>query len=616
MVDSAWTGDEATARLRPHLLNELFEEQVERTPEAIAVRYGDRSATYAGLNCKANQLARYLRNRGVGPDRLVGLCLERGIEMLTGVLGIWKAGGAYVPLSTNQPVERMAAILQDAGPELVLTQRHIASVAGLKSASVATLEDTWGEMSSLAESNLDSGIIGLSPDHLAYVIYTSGSTGLPNGVMIEHRNVCSYWPVIRDLYRFPVDSMGIALNAPFTFDVSVQQFILLLSGCTLYVIPDEVRQDATELLRFIDRNQIEAIDCTPSQFNVWLSAGLLEKSPRSLKTVIVGGEALDESLWKRLTQCNEIDFYNVYGPTECTVFCTTAYLKGEVAPNPHIGRPTPNAYIRILNDQLQPVAPGEMGEIYIGGRGVARGYLNRPELTAVRFITDPFGEDPQARLYRSGDLARWRPDGVIDYCGRNDFQVKIRGFRIELGEIEAHLRRHARVADAVVIAREDCLGEKRLVAYVTARARSDFGELDTHDLRAWLSAGLPDYMIPGTFIVLSTLPLTPNGKLDRQALPAPAVAAGGDKQYERPQGQTEEALAAIWKEVLLIKQIGRQDNFFALGGHSVLGMRLLVSVATRFSIQVSLPDISRYPTLREMAELVEFRKRENQGVSA
>ena len=471
-------------------------------------------------------------------------------------------------------------------------------------------------MSRFAESNLDSDTSGVISIHLAYVIYTSGSTGRPNGVKIEHHNESSYWTVIRHLYRVPVESMRVALNAPFTFDVSVQQFILLLSGCTLYVIPDEVRQDAAELLRFIDRNRIEAIDCTPSQLNVWLSAGLLEKSAHSLKTVIVGGEAMDESLWKRLTQCNEIDFYNVYGPTECTVFCTTAYLKDDVSPKPHIGRPTPNAYIRILDDQLQPVAPGGMGEICIGGRGVARGYLHRPELTAARFITDPFSEDPRARLYRSGDLARWRADGVIEYCGRNDHQIKIRGFRIEPGEIEARLRRHARVADAVVIAREDSLGEKRLVAYVTARAGSDFGELDPHELRLWVSAGLPDYMTPSTFIVLPTLPLTQNGKLDREALPAPAFAAGADRQYELPQGETEEALAVIWREVLLVKQIGRHDNFLALGGHSVLGMRLLVSVATRFSIRVSLPDLTQYPTVREMAELVEFGKRENQAVSA
>jgi syringomycin synthetase protein SyrE len=616
MVDSAWTGDEAAPRLRSHLLNELFEEQVERTPDVIAVRYGDQSVTYAELNRKANQLARYLRTRGVGPDQLVGLCLERGIEMLTSVVGIWKAGGAYVPLSTNYPAERMAAILQDAGPGLVLTQRHIRSAMGLENVLVATLEDTWSEMSRLAESNLDSGSIGLAPDHVAYVIYTSGSTGRPNGVMIEHRNVCSYWPVITGLYRLPVESMRIALNAPFTFDVSVQQFILLLSGCTLYVIPDEVRQDAAELVRFIDVNRIEAIDCTPSQLNVWLLAGLLEKSSDSLKTVIVGGEAMDESLWKRLTQCNEIDFYNVYGPTESTVFCTTAYLKGEVAPKPHIGRPTSNAYIRILDDRLLPVTPGDMGEICIGGRGVGRGYLNRPELTAARFITDPLSEDPQARLYRSGDLARWRPDGAIEYCGRNDHQIKIRGFRIEPGEIEAHLRRHARVADAVVIAREDSPGEKRLAAYVTPRAGSDCNELETHDLRAWVSAGLPDYMTPSSFVVLPTLPLTSNGKLDRQALPAPAFAAGAAGEDQLPQGETEEALAAIWREVLLVKQIGRHDNFLALGGHSVLGMRLLVNVATRFSIRVSLPDLNRYPTIREMAEFVECSKRESQAVSA
>lgn len=614
--ESSPSGDEATPRLLSQLLNELYEKQVERTPDAIAVSYEDRSVTYAQLNREANQLARYLRMQGVGPDQLVGLCLERGIEVLTSVLGIWKAGGAYIPLSTNQPVERMAAILRDASPRLVLTQRHVASTVGLENTPVATLEDIWTQMSRLEESNLDSSAVGLSSDHLAYVIYTSGSTGRPNGVMIEHRNVCSYWPEIARLYRFPVESMRVALNAPFTFDVSVQQFILLLSGCTLYVIPDAVRQDAAELLQFIDRNRIEAIDCTPSQLNVWLSAGLLAKSGHSLGIVIVGGEAMDESLWKRLTQCSGVDFYNVYGPTECTVFCSTAYLKGEVAPEPHIGRPTHNAYIRILDDQLQAVAPGDMGELCIGGQGVARGYLNRQEMTAARFITDPYSEDRQARLYRSGDLARWRPDGTIEYCGRNDHQIKIRGFRIEPGEIEARLRRHVQLSDAFVIAREDSPGEKRLVAYVTAMTECDAGAIDTDDLRAWVRAGLPDYMTPSSFIVLASLPLTANGKLDRQALPAPVSVAGGSRQHEPPEGEIEKALATIWQEALLVKDIGRHDNFLVLGGHSVLGMRVLLGVAARFSVRVSLPDLNQYPTICEMAELVELRKREDPVVSA
>jgi syringomycin synthetase protein SyrE len=405
------------------------------------------------------------------------------------------------------------------------------------------------------------------------------------------------------------------LNAPFTFDVSIQQFILLLSGCTLFVIPEEVRHDAHELVRFIDQHRIEAIDCTPSQLNLWIAAGLLASAGHSLRTVIVGGEAMDAALWARLSQCRDVDFYNVYGPTECTVFCTTALLGEEAAAQPHIGRPTQNAYIHILDDQLHPVGVGVTGEICIGGSGVARGYLNRPELTEARFIGDPVSEDTQARIYRTGDLGRWRADGTIEYRGRNDHQIKLRGFRIEPGEIEARIRCHSQIADAVVIAREDASGDKRLVAYVTPRAGSEPSAIHIDDLRASLRGHLPDYMLPSAFVALPSLPLTSNGKMDRQALPAPEPMRAGDRHREAPVGETEQTLAEIWRAVLRVENIGRDDDFLALGGQSMLGMRLLVDVATRFSVQVSFSDISQYPTIRRMAELVERQTLQSRSAS-
>ena len=606
----AVTDAKGVAGARARLLHELFEEQVERTPDAIAVGYADRVVRYAELNRKANQLARYLRAQGIGPDQLVAICLERGIEMLVCILAVWKAGGAYLPLNEDHPLERLADTLEDAQARIVLTQRSHKSAALSRSALVVALDEAWGEIDRLTSTNLDPRAAGVSPEHLAYVMYTSGSTGKPNGVMIAHGNAASYWPVIRNLYRYPLDSVRIALNAPFTFDVSIQQFILLLGGCNLFVIPEPVRHDPHAMLRFIDEHRIEAIDCTPSQLNIWMAAGLLATAGHSLRTVIVGGEAMDAALWVRLAQCRAVDFYNVYGPTECTVFCTTASLREETSAEPHIGRPTQNAYIRILDEQLEPVGAGVTGEICIGGRGVARGYLNRPELTEARFIRDPVGENSQgengrARIYRTGDLGRWRADGTIEYRGRTDHQIKLRGFRIEPGEIEARIRCHSQVEDAVVVAREDFPGEKRLVAYVTPRAGSESSELRVEELRALLRAHLPDYMLPGAFVVLQALPLTANGKMDRQALPAPEPLEGEKRCHEAPLGKTEQALAEIWRDVLRVEHIGRDDNFLSLGGHSMLGMRLLVDVATRFSIPVSFSDISLYPTIRQMAELVE-----------
>ena len=597
------------------LIHELFEEQVERTPDALALRCAEQSLTYAELNAKANQLARYLVAREIGPDKLVGVCLERTPEMLVSILGVWKAGGAYVPLNPQYPPERVAYILKDAAPQVVLTQRGLKSCMPLGTMPCIAMDAECEEIAKQDDTNLDSSALGITERHLAYVIYTSGSTGEPNGVMVEHRNIVSYWPVVRGLYRYPLESVRIALNAPFTFDVSIQQFILLLSGCTLFVVSDELRQEPQKLVQFLQSNRIEAVDCTPTQLNVWLTAGLLEKSGQSLRTLIVGGEAMDESLWTRLTECSSVDCYNVYGPTECTVFCTTAYLRGALAA-PHIGRPTENAHLHILDAQLRPVPIGVTGEIHIGGSGVSRGYLNQPELTAARFIANPFSEDSPARLYRTGDLGRWRIDGNIEYVGRNDHQVKVRGFRIEPGEIETRIRRHAQIADAVVVVREDSAGEKRLVAYVIPRDPLSFeGPLSTDDLRTSLSAALPDYMVPSAFVVLQSFPLTPNGKLDRNALPCPETRRCTGAPYEVPQGETEETLAAIWKDVLRVENIGRHDNFLALGGQSMLGMRLLMNLVTRFPIEMTFPDIGQHPTIRQMAEFVEAQLRSVDGKS-
>lgn len=449
------------------LIHELFEKQVERTPQLVAVVYAGQSLTFAELNGRANRLARFLTEKGVGPDQLVGICVERSLEMVVGLLGILKAGAAYVPLDPDYPAERLARILEDAVPRVVLTQARLREGLPKTVAEVVALDVDWAEIAERSSDNPHGRALGLRSHHLAYVIYTSGSTGKPKGVMIEHRNVLSLWQGLEEIYREAAPCQRIAVNASFNFDASVKQFVQLLSGRTIVLIPQESRWDASMLLDFMNENQVDGIDCTPSQLRSWVSAGLLENDRCRLRLVLVGGEAIDAELWRELAQCSHKDFFNVYGPTESTVDTTFACLKGGKI-SPHIGRPMENRRVYILQGNGQPLPIGVPGEMYIGGAGIARGYLNQPVLTAERFITDPFSADSQTRLYKTGDMGRWRDDGTIEYLGRNDQQLKIRGFRIELGDIEAQLLQHPQVKEAVVLAREDELGDKRLVAYVVA----------------------------------------------------------------------------------------------------------------------------------------------------
>jgi amino acid adenylation domain-containing protein len=587
------------------LLHELFEEQVRRAPEAVAVIHEGSSITFRELNARANQLARYLRARGVDTDQLVGLIIDRSFDMVLGVLGILKAGGAYLPLDPTYPSERLAYMIRDAAPWLLLTRSTLTKQLQGVRTPLVELDGQWNEISKHDDTDLQLRITGLGSGKLAYVIYTSGSTGEPKGVMVEHRNVVNHWYALERLYRHPVDRRRVALNAPITFDASVQQWVQLLAGCTLFIVPQELRLDAQAMLGFLDENRIDGIDCTPSQLHGWIAAGLLEGDRPTSRTVLVGGEAIDAGLWRCLQQSREVVFYNVYGPTECTVDSTAADLR-EPSELAHIGRPLANTRIYILDRFRQLVPIGVVGEIYIGGAGVARGYLNRAELTAERFLKDPFSEDGEGRMYRSGDLGRWRTDGTIEYLGRNDQQVKVRGFRIELGEIEAQLARHPQVKEAVVIAREDATyalpSEKRLVAYVVLR---DGGSPDVEGLRAHLKKVLPEHMVPAAFVVLESLPLTSNGKLDRRALPAPEQGAYVSRRYEAPQGEVEEILSGIWQELLGVSRVGRQDNFFELGGHSLIGLKLISQVSQRLGVRLPVIAIFKYPTLQQMGNLAE-----------
>ncbi|CAK0454236.1 non-ribosomal peptide synthetase [Burkholderia pseudomallei] len=585
------------AYARDACLHQLFEAQVSRTPEAAAVICGDETLSYTDLDARANRLAHYLRGQGVGPDTRVGLALGRGVEMMTGLLAVLKAGGAYVPLDPGYASERLRAILDDSRPAIVLAdaagRTALDALAGAP--PIADLQADASRWSALPST--PPRVEGLTPRHLAYVIYTSGSTGQPKGVMVEHASVVNLWRALDEaIYRAHPSARRVSLNASIAFDSLVKQWVQLLSGRTLVVVPEPVRFDGRRLLDAIGRDRIDVFDCTPSQLALIEGARGPEDEAYPQVT-LVGGEAIGEGMWSELASVSSRTYYNVYGPTECTVDATLARITAEHAP--HIGGPLANVRAYVLNERLSPAPVGVRGELYIGGAGVARGYLNRPELTRERFIDDPFVAG--GRLYRTGDLARWRTDGSLEYLGRNDFQVKIRGFRIELGEIEAQLAKVTGVREVVVLARDSAsevhdsatehatpnalspspetstataaatatatATEKRLVAYYT-------GDADVAALRAQAAQHLPSYMVPSAYVRLDAWPLTPNGKLDRRALPAPADDAYARAEYEAPRGAREEALAEIWRDLLQVDQISRHDNFFQLGGHSLLAISL------------------------------------------
>ncbi|HYK02057.1 MAG TPA: amino acid adenylation domain-containing protein, partial [Thermoanaerobaculia bacterium] len=581
-------------------LHQLFAEQVALHPDRPAVVFGDQQLTYQELYDKSRDVAAYLRSLGVGPDSLVGLFTERSLEMVVGLMGILQAGGAYVPLDPDYPAERLQYMLEDAAPAVVLTQERLKAGLPASPASVIALDSDWSAIAQHARTTPHESLDDVTSANLAYVIYTSGSTGVPKGVMIRHTGVVNLWNALENaVYESRSDWTRVSVNASFSFDSSVKQFVQLLSGRTLVLIPQDVRQDAGALLEFISHHQVDVLDCTPSQLVALTGAGMFGSTRHIPKGFLVGGEAIDAALWRSLVQRPEAVFYNVYGPTECTVDATVARIAAE-RPFPHIGRPVANTQIYILDSHRRLVPSGVCGELCVGGAGVARGYLNRPELTAERFIADPFGGDPHRRLYTTGDLGRWRPDGTIEYLGRNDQQVKLRGQRIELGEIEAQLARHAGVQEAVVITREDEPGEKRLVAYVTSTGAA----LGPEELRSHLLSRVPQYMVPAAFVELEALPLTPNGKVDRKALPRPEAEAYAHKEYEPPQGRIEESLALIWQQLLHIERVGRNDDFFELGGHSLLATQLISRIRTRFDVGLPLKALFEGGSVAQLAALI------------
>jgi amino acid adenylation domain-containing protein len=553
-------------------VHELFEEQVEQKPGAAAVVYEDEQLSYGELNQRANRLAHYLRELGVGPDKRVAICVERGLEMIVGLLAVLKAGGAYVPLDPAYPAERLRYMVEDSGPEVLLTQGHLREqIPKLKrELAVIDLSDPGVGWEKWPETNPKNAAVGLTTEHLAYVIYTSGSTGTPKGVMVAHRAVTNFlWSMRREP---GIEKDDVLLSTTrLSFDIAALELYLPLTiGARLRILRGEVGLDAIRVSKEIERD-VTMMQATPASWRMLLDAGL-EKTEWT--KVLCGGEALNLDLARTLASRSH-SAWNMYGPTETTIWSSIEKLKKDLS-GVSIGRPIANTKIYIFDKYGEPVPIGVAGEIHIGGAGVARGYLNRQELTGDRFVPDPFSNGPGARMYRTGDLGRRLADGNIEFLGRNDFQVKIRGFRIELGEIEARLSEHEGVREAIVLAREDTPGEKRLVAYYTSSPATDSeqGVVGAEQLRMHLSAALPEYMVPAAYVRLESLPLTPNGKLDRKALPAPEGDAYVVRQYEAPQGTIEKLLAGIWAELLKLDHVGRHDNFFELGGHSLMAVTL------------------------------------------
>ncbi|MEQ1514796.1 MAG: amino acid adenylation domain-containing protein, partial [Lysobacteraceae bacterium] len=576
-------------------VHQLFEEQVRRTPEATALACGDQRVSYVELNARANRLAHHLLALGVKPDDRVAICVERSVEMVVGLLGILKAGGAYVPLDPAYPVDRLSYMLSDSAPVALLTQGALHErLSDLSTTSVAVV--ALDEDSVAAEAMHDPVVEGLTSRNLAYVIYTSGSTGQPKGVAIEHVNTGNL--IAWAQANFAAEELGRTLfSTSINFDLAVfELFAPLSSGATVVL--------ARDVLAVAPATEVSLINTVPSAITSLIDA---EQVPRSARIVNLAGEPLKRALTERIfasTQAGAVA--NLYGPTETTTYSTWVRMDRSGGFLGHIGRPIANTQVYILDTKRRPVPQGVIGEIHIGGDGVARGYLHRPELTAERFLDDPFSGEAGARMYKTGDLGRWLPDGNIEYLGRNDFQVKVRGFRIELGEIEAKLLGCEGIREAVVLAREDAVGEKRLVAYVTLATEQSAEHTPEHTAqwRTQLLSQLPDYMVPGAFVVLEALPLTLNGKLDRKSLPAPDDTSYARRAYEAPQGDVEEALAAIWSELLRVERVGRNDNFFELGGHSLLAVRIMAKTKDGFGRLVPLAALFSAPTIREFAQLI------------
>ncbi|HEY0735674.1 MAG TPA: amino acid adenylation domain-containing protein, partial [Herpetosiphonaceae bacterium] len=609
---------------RDAAVHQLIEAQAARTPDVPAIVYEGESLTYAELNARANQLAHYLRDHGVGPDVLVALMVERSLEMIVGMLAILKAGGAYLPLDPSYPAERLQYMLSHSRAPLILTQDRLLRPEGTRlpehTAQVFRLDADWER---LADQPLTNPPRTAQPAHLAYVIYTSGSTGRPKGVMVKQQGLIN---LVYGLHAYFDDPSvrNVGLITSISFDISVNQiFPTLIFGRTLHIIPDPVKYHSRTLVRYLDAQQIHLLDAVPSYMQAVLNEVAPEQPANALRYLLIGGEKIEQRLLQSVfgQLGSTVAIINIYGLTEISDINILGPIRAADVGQPiTVGKPLQNNHIYILDafDQPQPI--GIAGEVCVAGASVSRGYLHRPELTADRFVVCPF-ENSQV-MVRTGDLGRWHADGTVEILGRIDHQVKLRGFRIETAEIEAVLAQHPQVDECVVVAREDAAGDQRLVAYVVKNLEprtknqnlesggSRFLVLGSADLRQHVGARLPDYMVPSAFVTLPALPKTPSGKIDRKALPAPELHAEPDATFVAPVGPIEELLAQIWADVLGVTRVGRDDNFFTLGGHSLLATQMLARVRDALGADVRLRDLFEAPAVAGLAQRIDELRHE------
>jgi amino acid adenylation domain-containing protein len=603
-------------------IHQQFEAQVERTPDDVAVVFEGQKLTYRELNQRANQLAHYLQTWGVQLETPVGICVERSLEMVIGILGILKAGGCYVPLEPAYPTSRLTYIINETQVPVVLTQEKLLQkLLGFTSPQASTskvlnktlclcLDTDWQEITHKPDNN---PTINVNPENAIYIIYTSGSTGTPKGVINTHRGVSNrlYW--MQQQYGLQIGE-AVLQKTPFSFDVSVWEFFwtLLNGGCLVMAKPGG-HQDPNYLLEIIAQHKITTLHFVPTMLGVFLETPNLNERCRSLKRVICSGEALSIEIQNRFFQHLDAELHNLYGPTEAAIDVT--YWQCQPNNNLHtvpIGRPIANIQIYLLNDYLQPVPLGVPGEIYIGGVGVARGYWQRPDLTAERFIgglgenfpPTPLHPYTPTPIYKTGDLARYLPDGSLEYLGRLDNQVKFRGLRIELGEIEAVINQHPDVQQAVVILDSKQSDNQRLVAYVVQKSNSLESPDFTNELEKLLASQLPEYMLPSVFVMLSELPLLPNGKINRQALPQPETVRHANQSYVAPRNSTETIIANILADVLRLERVGIDENFFELGGNSLSAIRVTSRLREAFQLDLPLHSVFEKPTIAGLAERI------------
>ncbi|MEG4090500.1 non-ribosomal peptide synthetase [Microcoleus sp. Pol12B4] len=604
-------------------IHQLFEAQVEQNINAVAVICDRQSWTYPELNAKANQLANYLKKRGVKPEVRVGICAERSLDMVIGILGILKAGGAYVPLDPAYPKERLDFIIKETKAPLLLTQKHLVEKFIQEEIQVVCLD---ADCDTIAQESEETPNTEVTIENLAYIMYTSGSTGKPKGVQVTHANISHYIPAVSQVMQIQHEDVYLHV-ASFSFSSSVRQLMVpLYRGATCIIANSEQTKNPISLFELIQKQGVTIVDSVHSIWRYGLQAlETLDQrhtealTTSKLRTIVLSGDLPPVQIYKQLRDLfkERLDIFNVYGQAETIGNCAYS-VPNDFDPERGyiyipVGYPYPHNQVYILDENLELVRPGEVGELYMGGACLARGYLNSLELNADKFISNPFNSDPLERLFKTGDLARYWSDGAIELLGRTDFQVKIRGMRVEVGEIESTLGQHPSIKEAVVIAAENELKENHLVAYVVPN--SSLSKISQTELRGYLDRKLPDYIVPSAFVLLDSLPLTPNGKIDRLALRSRKVINPElEAAYVKPQTDTEEIIATIWQEVLLLEYVGIHDNFFELGGHSLLMAQVhsklssILELSNILGQQLSIVELYQYPTIHLLADYLTHKQ--------